>query len=330
MKRQLLSFRSRLVNCFIWSFAFITCSAQDFTFINKKNEFTVNSSGDSIRNLNKKRLWLVGATTAAAYGGSLIILSKAWYDDYAHTSFQVFNDSREWLQVDKLGHGWTAYNTGRATAALWQWGGLSQKKAALVGSLSGFAYLTGIEFMDSHSAKWGWSWSDMGTNILGSSLFLGQELLWKEQRVQYKFSFHGNRYADPILKQRADELFGERWYERMLKDYNAQTYWFSTNIKSFIPDSKWPAWLNIAIGYGARGMYGGFENKWSDQSGNEITRYSIPRRREFYFSPDIDFTKIKTKSKLLRTGLFLLNSFKCPAPALLFSKGRVKAYAFYF
>jgi hypothetical protein len=78
-------------------------------------------------------------------------------------------------------------------------------------------------------------------------------------------------------------------------------------------------------------MFGGFENKWEDENDNEITRFDIPRKRQFYLAPDIDFTKIRTKSKFLKTTFTLLNAFKCPAPALMMdSKGKFRAYALYF
>jgi uncharacterized protein YfiM (DUF2279 family) len=287
---------------------------------------------DSIQSHNLKiRQWLVGAGTTVVYGSSYFILNNAWYKGYAHTSFHVFNDAKEWLQTDKLGHTWSVYNTARASAALWRWAGLSQKKAAWIGSMSGFIYLTGIEFMDAHSSKWGWSWSDIGSNIVGSSLFLGQELLWKEQRIQYKFSFHRKNYTEPVLDRRADDLFGQTWYERMLKDYNAQSYWLSFNLGSFFRDSNLPSWLNLAAGYGVDGMFGGFENIWMDNLGNEINRSDITRERQYYLSPDIDFTKIKTKSKFLKTAFFMLNAFKMPAPALMLdSRGKMKVYVLYF
>jgi hypothetical protein len=117
-------------------------------------------------NPNKDRIWLITGINVAAYGGSLIILNNTWYKNYPHTSFHTFNDSKEWLQVDKIGHAWTAYNTGRASSAMWRWAGLSQKKSALIGGLSGTAYLTVIEFLDAYSSKWGWSWSDIGANLL--------------------------------------------------------------------------------------------------------------------------------------------------------------------
>lgn len=291
-----------------------------------------SSYTDSTKSVNyKSRQWIVGGISIVGYGGSLIVLNEAWYKNDERTSFHVFDDSKEWLQVDKVGHGWTAYHTGRAFTALWQWAGLPHKKAVWIGGLSGALYLTAIEFLDAHSAKWGWSWSDIAANIGGSALFMGQEFLWKEQRIQLKFSFHTNHYSDPQLEQRADDLFGSSWYERMLKDYNAQTYWLSANLRSFFPKSKIPAWLNVAVGYGGDGMFGGFENKWTDENGNEITRYDIPRNRQFYLSPDIDFTKIKTNSKFLRTTFFILNAFKFPAPALMIdTQGKVKGYFVYF
>lgn len=280
----------------------------------------------------KNRQVFVTAFNVAAYGGSLVLLDHAWYSKETRAPMHSFDDSGEWLQVDKVGHAWTAYNTGRVSTALWDWTGMPHRKAVWIGGLSGAAYLTAIEFLDSRSAKWGWSWSDIGANIAGSGLFMAQELGWGEQRIQFKFSFHKKNYSDPLLDQRADELFGKSWYERMLKDYNAQTYWMSANLRSFFPESGLPAWLNIAVGYGADGMMGGYRNSWTDEdSGLPVTRYDIQRKRQFYLAPDIDFTKIKTKSKVLRTAFSFLNAFKFPAPAfMLDSKGKFKAYAVYF
>jgi hypothetical protein len=293
--------------------------------------YTAGTAAKKIKPVNKDRVWLITGINVVGYGSSLIILNNTWYKNFPHTSFHTFNDSKEWLQTDKVGHAWTAYTTGRLSTAMWRWAGLPQKRAALVGGLSGAAYLTVIEFLDAHSSQWGWSWSDIAANITGSGVFIGQELLWKEQRIQYKFSFHHKNYGGSQLNDRADDLFGKSWYERMLKDYNAQTFWFSANLKSFFKQSNLPAWLNVSLGYGADGMFGGFENAWTDQLGNDVTRYDIPRKRQFYLAPDIDFTKIKTNKKWLRTAFSFLNSFKCPAPVLMIdSKGKFKAYAFYF
>ena len=113
--------------------------------------------------------------------------------------------------------------------------------------------------------------------------------------------------------------------ERILKDYNGQTYWASFNLKSFFKESNLPTWLNIAVGYGADGLWGGFENKAFDESGNvTFNRMDIQRHRQWYLSPDIDFTKIKTNKKLLKTLLIGLNAIKIPAPALYVQQWKVK------
>ncbi|HPG11339.1 MAG TPA: DUF2279 domain-containing protein [Chitinophagaceae bacterium] len=279
----------------------------------------------------KSRQWIIGGINVAGYGGSLILLNSTWYKNYPRTSFHTFDDSKEWLQTDKVGHAWTAYNTGKASAAMWRWTGMSNKKATLIGGLSGTAYLTVIEFLDAHSAEWGWSWADMGANLFGSGLFISQQLGWEEQRIQFKFSFHKMNYGETMLRNRADDLFGSSWYERMLKDYNGQTYWLSANLKSFFKRSNIPAWLNISVGYGTDGMFGGFENIGRDDNGAIIfDRRDIPRRRQFYIAPDIDLAKIKTNSKFLRTLLSGLNAFKFPAPTLEFTNGKLKGHFLYF
>lgn len=277
------------------------------------------------------RLPWVAGLHIAGYTGTLLVLNETWYKDYPRESLHSFDDSKEWLQVDKIGHGWSAYNLARASAASWNWAGKTNKSSALLGAGSSFAFMTVIEVLDGTSSKWGWSWSDMAANTVGSGLFLAQELLWKEQRIQYKFSFHTYNYSENALEQRANELYGKKWYERMLKDYNAQTYWFSANLRSFLPDSKLPPWLNLAVGYGADGMYGGFENLAKNSAG-QITfdRRDIPRVRQFYIAPDIDFTKIKTNKKWLKTTFFVLNAFKMPAPAIMFSSKGTKGYFIYF
>lgn len=119
--------------------------------------------------------------------------------------------------------------------------------------------------------------------------------------------------------------------ERMLKDYNAQTYWVSGNIHSFFPSSGMPSWLNVSLGYGSDGMFGGFENKWNDKAGTFHNRTDIPRTRRFFIAPDLDLTRIKTRSKLVRAIFISVNMVKFPAPALeLNSRGKVKIHMLYF
>ena len=292
---------------------------------------SATSANPAPSNVNPKRLWLVAGAHAAFWTGSYIALNKAWYADYPKERFHFFNDNREWNQMDKVGHLWTTYQVSRASAGLWKWTGLGRSQSAWLGGLSGIAYQSIIEIQDGFSSEWGFSSMDMVCNIAGAGLFVGQELGWKEQRISLKLSYWPYDYATPQLKARRNQLFGTGAAERLLKEYNSQTIWLSLNLRSFLPESGLPKWLNIAVGYGSDGLLGGRENIWTDEEGNEMDRTDIPRVRQFFISPDIDLTRISTRSKFLRTLLAVVNCLKIPAPALeLNSRGRFKAHLIHY
>jgi hypothetical protein len=279
---------------------------------------------------DKKRIWIVGGSQVALWAGSFIALNKAWYADYPKQNFHFFNDWKEWQQMDKAGHLWTSYNISRLSGGMWRWTGINEKKAIWLGGISGVAYLSIIEILDGFSEKWGFSTGDMLMNIAGSGLYVAQQLTWKEQRIQIKMSYSSYTY-EPGDLERAQDLFGESTMEKILKDYNAQTYWLSANIHAFFPQSKIPRWLNLSIGYNARVMLGGTENKWTDEAGNTIDRTDLERFRRFFLSVDVDLTKIPTRSKFLRSLFSVLNMIKVPAPALEWdSRGNFKGHLLYF
>ena len=152
-----------------------------------------------------------------------------------------------------------------------------------------------------------------------------QELAWDDQRIKLKFSFHNNHYNNPGLDKRANEIYGKSIGERFIKDYNAQTLWASANIKSFFPESKLPSWLSVAVGYGANGMFGALNNIGKDKNGNiNFYRTDIKRYRQWYLAPDVDFTKIKTKKRVVKYLFMALTAFKFPAPSVEFSNGSFK------
>lgn len=279
----------------------------------------------------QQRVWLTGAVSAIGYGGSFVFLNEAWYKGYPRSSFHTFNDGGEWQQMDKIGHAWTAYHTSRAATGLWKWSGLKPSTAVVLGTGSSLLYMLSIEYLDGRSAEWGWSWPDAGADIAGASLFALQELGWKEQKISLKFSSHRKHYETPALEGRANELYGSSLPERLLKDYNAQTYWLSANLKSLVPSWNLPRWLNLSIGYGADGMYGGYENRAFDKNGNlTFDRRDIHRYRQWYLAPDIDLTRLPVKSKFVKTVFFALNCLKFPAPSLELSNGKLTGHWMHF
>lgn len=263
------------------------------------------------------------ATHSVIIAGTLGVLNQYWYKNQPRQSLASFDDSREWLQIDKAGHIFSTYLEARLSNSIWKWSGTPHQKSVLLGTGMALLYQTSFEIMDGTVSTYGFSWSDVGANTVGAGLFAFQELQWKEQRIQPKVSYSGQHY-DASLIARAQQLYGKNGAERFLKDYNGQTHWWSVNVKSFAKQSKLPSWLNVAVGYGANGMLGGFENKWKDALGNEVTRYDIVRSRQWYLAPDIDFTKIKTKKKGLKILFYALNLVKFPAPGLELSDGKLK------
>ncbi len=281
--------------------------------------------------VNKPRLIGVAAGGIIAYGGTLIALNQLWYKNYPKSSFHFYNDNGEWNQIDKAGHAYSAYLEGKICMEMLRWAGVNDKTSIWVGGLSGTAYQTIIEILDGYSAEWGFSMGDMTMNLLGSGILISQHLAWGEERIQLKFSTHFNNYADPELRTRSMSLYGTSTQERILKDYNAQTYWLSVNPWSFMKESRFPKWLNISVGYGADGMFGGYTNTWTDKYGTPHDRTNVQRIRQFYLAPDIDLTKIKTKSKGLKLLFGALNVIKFPMPALeINSAGKLRFHPIYF
>jgi len=233
--------------------------------------------------------------------------------------------------MDKAGHIFTAYFESNWAFRGALWTGVPRRKAMWLGVGLGSLLQASVETLDGFSDKWGFSIPDIAFNTIGVSAFAAQEMIWQEQRITFKVSSHPTSYPDVpvftadggqsmLLSERADELYGGDYAATFLKDYNAMTIWASFNIKSFLPNNHpdWlPPWLNIAVGYGAQNLYGGFENEWEvDGQTFILSNDTYPRYQQFFLSFDVDLARIKTKNRFVRMLLFTLNNFKIPGPAL--------------
>lgn len=288
----------------------ITCYSQSHI-----NQFLKPSDS-----LNTHRRNALVITEASVVGLSLIGLNSLWYNDYPRSKFHTIDDANEWKQMDKIGHVFSTYQLSKAGADLLNWSGVSKNNQLIYGSTLGLAFLTTVEVFDGFSSEWGFSWSDFGANALGTTLYVGQELLWDEQRFVIKYSFHRTNFAP----QRPNTL-GNGLLEEALKDYNGQTYWLSFNLRSFLKDAKIPEWLNLAFGYGADGML----SSRGESVDNLFTNQN--QYRQFYLSFDVDLTRIKTESHVLKTIFSVLNVIKIPLPTVEFnSQNRPVFRLFYF
>jgi len=277
----------------------------------------LNAQSDSINFKLRKRI--VTASSLSLVGGSYVILNELWYKDYPRSSFHSFNDNHEWLQMDKAGHGFSAYNLSGIATDAYHWSGIEKRRSALYGSSMGFLYLGCIELLDARSGQWGFSWGDMIANTSGSLLYLSQDLFWKEQRVTLKFSYSPTSFA-----MMNPDALGHNFQQRILKDYNGQTYWSSFNVNSFLAsDAAFPRWLNIALGYGA--------TKMIRAEMNEVDVNNFQHTREFYISFDADLNRVRWKKKWMRTTARILSFIKIPSPTFeIRSDGKMKMHGLFF
>ena len=268
--------------------------------------------------LNKPRRNALVISQSSLAALTLVGLNQLWYADFERSKFRTTNDNSQWLQMDKLGHVYASYQLGRLGAESLNWAGVSEKDQLIYGATLGLSFLTAVEVFDGFSQEWGFSWGDMLANAGGTVLYVGQGLLWKEQRIALKYSFSNTDFA-PLNPNK----LGNGLTEEFLKDYNGQTYWLSFNLNSFLKTNFIPNWLNLALGFGANGMLTGKDDN--------LLFPNQDRYRQFYLSFDIDLTRIKTNSNLLKTLFSVFNTIKVPMPTLEFNgKNDLKAYYIYF
>ena len=101
-------------------------------------------------------------------------------------------------------------------------------------------------------------------------------------------------------------------------------------MSSLFKNANVPDWFNIALGYSADGMFGGFKNVWVDNF-MQVERDDISRIRQYYLSLDINLAKLKPRSRAIKTLLSLLNHVKVPFSALSFdNQNGLKFHPIYF
>ena len=261
--------------------------------------------------LNVYRRNAVVISETVLFFGGIMQINKLFNSDHSIAKFHCINDNLKCLQIDKFAHMFSSYQIGSLSYNALQWSGVNQKNKLIFGAGMGFVFLTSVEIFDGFNK--GTSFGDIAANAVGTSLFVSQELLWKEQRIIPKYSFHpmGPNSADIFSTD-----LGKIKYN-VGSEFDAQTFWLSVNLHSFFKGSMLPKWLNLATGYGVEGISGAVV---------QTSPY-----RQLYFSFDVDLTKIQTHSHLLKTLFYVFNTMKIPAPALEVSAfGYAKWHLVYF
>lgn len=261
------------------------------------------------KTLIQQRLPLVAGGYAIGSVSLYTWLGASWYTG-ERVPLHWFNDLPEWQQLDKAGHLWAAFHESQATVDMLRWAGVSEKKAIWYGSFMGVVLQSPIEYFDGRDPAYGASPGDLAANLLGSLGVLGQQLAWHDTRITPKVSFRLTDYA----RQRPAVL-GKTVAERLLKDYNGQTYWICTDVNAFLrPASRWPAWLQPALGYGGQAMV------YNDDRANAAA--GLRSYRQYYLSLDVALRRIRTRHVWLQRVLYAASIVHLPAPALEWNSRR--------
>jgi VanZ family protein len=265
------------------------------------NYCSVSGQTDSLR---LKKTILTSASIAALIGLNTA-LYYAWYNNYNTGKFHTFNDNHEWQGADKCGHAFTTFNIGKSFVTLSNSAGWQSSSQRIIAGSVGLLFMTSIEIQDGFSRGWGFSWGDMGANTLGTTLAITQAIAFKNAYpIQLKYF-----YTPSSIAQYNPKLLGNTGTERLLKDYNAQSYWLSIFPKQAFKRSKLPAWLGVSLGYKATGMLGAEDN-------TKFTNVYYERTRRYYLSVDIDVSQLKTKHNWLHKTLQCVSFIKFPLPVI--------------
>lgn len=266
--------------------------------------------------IHKTRLgiFLGGLLLADAYA------FKKYADTWYNTPRSNFHfhewrrDSREYQQMDKLGHIMDAYFSTHTASRFFRWAGLSAKKSFWYGALTGFWWMMQVEIVDGFYKNWGFSVLDFSANVVGVGFALLQlHHPGRLNAIRFKISY----WPSPEFKRKEYSQFSRN----IVDDYEGITIWLTANIHDLLPQ-RWqqamPGWLKpwgIAVGHGAEG----------------IARNVFGGYREIFLGLDFDLTKIPTgNSSFLKFLKHEVNFVRMPLPAVRIAPGKALWYGIYF
>lgn len=280
---------------------------------------------DSVNLPHNRKLTGITIGTSVAWTTSTLALIDVWYKENFDSGFKFFNDGKEWLQMDKLGHAYTAYHIQSNLHQLYNWADLNDNRSLVYSGLVSLGYLSTFEILDGFSQGYGFSWWDIVANTSGTALYSIQHLIWGEQFIKPKFSFRPTKYAEI-----RPNILGENYFENLLKDYNGQSYWLTFSPQNWFNNTMVPAWLGLSLGYSIDAKILGDQEHYKHEFSNG-TNTTFFAQRQYMLSLDIDFDKIQVKKPWLRTTLKALNHLKVPFPVVQYNtREGIRFYPIYF
>ena len=281
------------------------------------------------------RFWPVMGAVAAADIAGLYGLSRLWYSQEGLTGFSFYSQRLEmrypgfsgdgWLddwhtyvQQDKLGHTFTAWQLARVFGAYGRWSGLSDGHAGLFGGLAGTFLQMQVEVLDGFARQYGFSRTDALANALGGAM--GGLQVAYPQRLDWfaaKYSYHYSPYR---YREVSDNPLVS-YVGNAIKDYDGASYWLVVRPERLLHGKAkrlWPDWLAVSVGYSADDITHAISGLREARLGPGPGRV---HERVYLVGLDIDILASNNWPEPWQTFARALSFIRIPAPALSFGEG---------
>jgi hypothetical protein len=191
----------------------------------------------------------MGAISLGVGVGVHIYQQNAWWKDQ-RVKFHTVNDFEYGLWIDKVGHLYATNLIAHLFSAGFEASNMDLERSAIYGSIAALAFEVYVEIEDGYARDWGFSWGDIGADVLGAAFPVAQYYYPFLKNFMFKFSYR------PVAAGKTDPNTQQQ--NIIIDDYEGQKYWLSMRMKNLLPKAAanyWPAFLNIAVGFGVRDIH---------------------------------------------------------------------------
>lgn len=188
-----------------------------------------------------------------------------WKEDSNYVydgSFNVVQDNKYALNIDKLGHAYGSVIASHFISAGFEASGLDEESAVWIGAAGGLGMQLFVEIQDGFAPtdritgkpKWGFSPGDAISDILGAGYFV----------AKYYYPFLNNFQLRASYFPSKELLNGKKPDNNFSDDYEGQKMWLSFRMKNLLPESisdYWPSFLMLSLGYHVSGIGDYYQQK---------------------------------------------------------------------
>ena len=268
-----------------------------------------------------RRFWPVMGGAFAVDVGVMYGLSELWYSEKGgqfkwysdrlqdrYPSFEGdgwLDDWHTYVQQDKGGHLFVAWQLARVFGEYGRWTGMSRRHAGLFGGAVSAFFQSQIEIFDGFALEYGASRTDIMANMIGGALG-GLQVAYPERLGWFtaKYSYHPSPYYDESI---SNPVLG--YVGNALKDYDGISYWLVVRPERLLhrPARRvWPDWLAVSMGYSGDGL------------GHPISGVNgtPEHRRQLYLSLDVDVLSTNDWPQPYKALAGFFSFVRLPMPAL--------------